>query len=162
MAPRVYTEITPPPTCSSDQPVVDSTTEHRNPYRSPAAAADSRSKLGWLAMLVVLWPIVMAAVGSIIGFFVGRMSPEGIDPQVWNPGTGALAGAGVFALFGLVIGIRKASGLRHRLDTIHARREELRLEVERLERERLGRTGTADRESENQSGGGLTSDGRAP
>jgi hypothetical protein len=96
----------------------------------------------------------MAAVGSIIGFFVGRMSPEGVDPKAWNPGMGALAGAGVFAVLGLIIGIRKASALRGRLDAIHARREELRHEMERLAR--------AERVGGSESEDGLASDGQAP
>jgi hypothetical protein len=105
--------------------------EHGNPYQSPGAAADARGKLGWLVMLLILWPIVMAAVGSIIGYFVGRLAPGNADPQVWNPGVGALIGAGAFALAGLAIGARKASALRGRLDQIHARRDELRQEIER-------------------------------
>jgi hypothetical protein len=105
--------------------------DHGNPYQSPGAAADARGKLGWLVMLLILWPIVMAAVGSIVGYFVGRLAPGGADPEVWNPGVGALIGAGVFALAGLAIGARKATALRGRLDQIHARREELRQEVER-------------------------------
>jgi hypothetical protein len=106
-------------------------------------------------MLVVLWPIVMAAVGSIIGFFVGRLSPEGVDPQVWNPGMGALIGASVFAVFGLIIGIRKALALRSRLDAIYARRDELRHELERLSR------GAAKLPSDTELDNGLPSDGRA-
>jgi hypothetical protein len=105
--------------------------EHCNPYQSPGAAADARSKLGWLVMLLILWPIVMAAVGSIVGYFVGRLAPDDANPQVWNPGIGALIGAGAFALAGLAIGACKASALRGRLDQIHARREELRQEMER-------------------------------
>jgi hypothetical protein len=105
--------------------------EHGNPYQSPGAAADARGRLGWLVMLLILWPIVMAAVGSIVGYFVGRLAPADADPEVWNPGVGALIGAGVFALAGLAIGARKATALRGRLDQIHARREELRPEVER-------------------------------
>ena len=53
--------------------------EPGNPYQSPGAAADARGKLGWLVMLLVLWPIVMAAVGSIIGYFVGRLAPRTAD-----------------------------------------------------------------------------------
>jgi hypothetical protein len=102
-----------------------------NPYRSPAGLAEARGKLGWLVMLLLLWPIVMATVGTIIGFFVGRLSPHGFDPRFWNPATLALAGGGVFAVFGLVIGIRKVSILRQRLEEIHRRREELRHEMER-------------------------------
>jgi hypothetical protein len=132
--------------------------QHQNPYRSPGALADTRGKLGWLAMLVVLWPIVMAAVGSVIGFFLGRLSPDGVDPKVWNPGTGALVGAGVLALVGLVIGIRKASALRRRLDSIHARREELRHELERLGHGR-GDLGDDDADAD---AGDLATDGRAP
>ena len=105
--------------------------EHANPYQSPGAVADSRGKLGWLIMLAILWPIVMAAVGSIIGFCLGRLAPEGIDRNVWNPGAMALVGAAVFAVAGIVIGIRKAITLRGRLDEIHSRREELRQELER-------------------------------
>jgi hypothetical protein len=105
--------------------------EHENPYQSPGAAADARGKLGWLVMLLILWPIVMAAVGSIVGYFVGRLAPDDVDPEVWNPGVGALVGAGAFALAGLAIGARKATALRGRLDQIHARREELRQEIER-------------------------------
>jgi hypothetical protein len=82
-------------------------------------------------MLLILWPIVMAAVGSIVGYLVGRLAPDDANPAVWNPGVGALIGAGVFALAGLAIGARKASALRGRLDEIHARREELRQEIER-------------------------------
>ena len=105
--------------------------DHRNPYQSPGAVADARAKLGWLVMLLILWPIVMASVGSIIGFFVGRLAPDRVDPRIWNPGTVALGGACLFAAVGLAIGARKASVLRGRLEQIHARREELRLEVER-------------------------------
>jgi hypothetical protein len=106
-----------------------SLSEHNNPYQSPGAVTDARGKFGWLVMLLILWPIVMAAVGSIIGFFVGRLAPEGANQRVWNPATGALAGAGVFAAAGLAIGVRKASMLRGRLEQIHARREELRQEM---------------------------------
>ena len=45
-----------------------------------------------------------AAVGSIIGYFVGRLAPDDVNPRVWNPGMGALIGAGAFALVGLAIG----------------------------------------------------------
>jgi uncharacterized membrane-anchored protein YhcB (DUF1043 family) len=112
-------------------PVADSEPDLRNPYSSPAAAADARGKLGWLVMLLLLWPTVMAAVGCIIGFFLGRLTPEGVDPRLWNPGVGALAGAALLAVIGVVIGIRKATRLRRRLDEIHARRQELRFEMER-------------------------------
>jgi hypothetical protein len=105
--------------------------EGSNPYGSPGAAEDRRGKLGWLVMLVILWPIVMAATGSIIGFFVGRIAPANADPELWNPGTGALVGAVVFAAAGVIVGVRKAGHLRHQLDAIHARREELRQEVDR-------------------------------
>jgi uncharacterized membrane protein len=131
--------------------------EHANPYKSPGAAADARGKLGWLIMLLVLWPIVMAAVGSIVGFFAGRLSPDGVDPQLWNPGVGALVGTGVFALVGLVVGIRKANALRDRLDEIHARREELRHEVDRRQAAG-GREITTDQRN---SAGDLTTDGHA-
>ncbi len=110
-----------------NQPAADSS----NPYRSPGAAADRRGKLGWLVMLVILWPIVMGATGSILGFFVGRIAPENADPELWNPGKGALVGALVFATAGVVIGVRKAGHLRQQLDAIHARREEMRIEVDR-------------------------------
>jgi hypothetical protein len=129
-----------------------------NPYKSPGAASDARGKLGWLVMLLVLWPIVMAAVGSIVGFFAGRLAPAGVDPQIWNPGVGALVGTGVFALIGLLIGIRKASALRGRLDEIHARREELRHEVER--RQAAGER--ANPASEQGSTSDLSTDGQAP
>jgi hypothetical protein len=43
----------------------------------------------------------------------------------------ALSGAVIFAIAGLVIGVRKAAMLRLRLEEIHARREELRREMER-------------------------------
>ena len=134
-----------------------SLSEHTNPYQSPGAAADARGKLGWLVMLAILWPIVMAAVGSIIGYFVGRLAPEGFDQRVWNPGAMALGGAAVFALVGIVIGIRKASRLRRRLDEIHMRREELRQEMER----RLAAGGRRDSRgmSENSD---WAPDGRAP
>ena len=82
-------------------------------------------------MLVILWPIVMAATGSIIGFFVGRIAPANADPELWNPGMGALVGAVVFAAAGVIVGVRKAGHLRHQLDAIHARREEMRREVDR-------------------------------
>ncbi len=72
-----------------DEPAADSS----NPYRSPGAAADRRGKLGWLVMLVILWPIVMAATGSILGFFIGRIAPANADPELWNAGQGALVGA---------------------------------------------------------------------
>jgi hypothetical protein len=129
--------------------------EHGNPYQSPGAAADARGKLGWLVMLLILWPIVMAAVGSILGYFVGRLAPGDANPQVWNPGVGALIGAGAFALAGLAIGARKASALRGRLDQIHARREELRQEIE----QRL-----ADSEAAESAGdsNGWASDEQAP
>ncbi len=105
--------------------------EPTNPYQSPGAAADARGKLGWLVMLAILWPIVMAAVGSIVGFFVGRLAPEGVDGRLWNPATLALGGAAVFALVGVVIGLRKAAVLRRKLHEIHMRREDLRRETER-------------------------------
>jgi hypothetical protein len=108
-----------------------SASEPRNPYKSPGAVSDARGKLGWLIMLVILWPIVMGAVGSILGYFAGRLLPQGVDPATWNPGVGALAGTILFVVLGLLIGIRRASALRGRLDDIHARREELRQEVER-------------------------------
>jgi len=126
--------------------------ELQNPYKSPGAASDARGKLGWLVMLLVLWPIVMGAVGSILGFFAGRLSPQGVDPAVWNPGIGALAGTVLFAILGLLIGIRRASTLRGRLDDIHARREELRQEMER----RLADTGTKTETT------GRAPDGRVP
>ena len=107
-------------------------TEHDpNPYRSPEARADARARLGWLVMLVILWPIVMAAAGSILGFFVGRLSFDQIDPTVWNPAIGALAGAVLFSMAGFCIGFRKAMRLRGRLNEIHARREEIRQELRR-------------------------------
>jgi len=102
-----------------------------NPYRSPEALADSRSRLGWLVTLVILWPIVMAMTGSIIGFFAGRLTFENIDIDVWNPAIGALSGAVLFAAIGFCIGFRKAKHLRGRLDEIHARREEIRQELRR-------------------------------
>jgi hypothetical protein len=37
----------------------------------------------------------------------------------------------VFAAAGVIVGVRKAGHLRHQLDAIHARREELRQEVDR-------------------------------
>jgi hypothetical protein len=86
--------------------------------------------LGWLVMLLILWPIVMASVGCIVGFFIGRLAPDQADPELWNPGTMALGGACVFAVAGLLIGVRKASLLRGQPDMIHARREELRREME--------------------------------
>jgi hypothetical protein len=129
--------------------------EHGNPYQSPGAAADARGKLGWLVMLLILWPIVMAAVGSILGYFVGRLAPGDANPQVWNPGVGALIGAGAFALAGLAIGARKASALRGRLDQIHARREELRQEIE----QRLADNEAAEAASDSN---GWASDEQAP
>jgi hypothetical protein len=129
--------------------------EHDNPYQSPGAAADARGKLGWLVMLLILWPIVMAAVGSIIGYFVGRLAPDDANRRIWNPGVGALAGAGVFALAGLAIGLRKASFIRGRLDQIHARREELRQEIER-------RLADSDRGDSASDRNGWASDERAP
>lgn len=134
---------------------MDHTLEHVNPYQSPGAAADSRGKLGWLVMLLILWPIVMAAVGSIIGYFVGRLAPDDANPRVWNPGMGALIGAGAFALAGLAIGARKASAIRVRLDQIHARREELRQEIER----RLAESEAAESASDTN---GRASDEHAP
>jgi hypothetical protein len=129
--------------------------EHGNPYQSPGGAADARGKLGWLIMLLILWPIVMAAAGSIIGYFVGRAAPDDVDPEVWNPAIGALIGAGAFALAGLAIGARKASALRGRLDQIHARREELRQEVERRLAEHEAAESASDRN-------GWASDEHAP
>ncbi len=82
-------------------------------------------------MLLLLWPIVMAAAGSVLGFFVGRLAPADIDRRLWNPGIGALFGAAVFAIAGVAIGIRKVARLRGRLAEIHSRREELRREMER-------------------------------
>lgn len=102
-----------------------------NPYQSPGAASDARGKLGWLIMLVILWPLVMGLTGLIIGFFVGRLRIASFPPEAWNPGTVAVVCGLVFASAGVVIGIRKARNLRGRLDDIHARREELRQEVER-------------------------------
>jgi hypothetical protein len=101
-----------------------------NPYQSPGTAADARGKLGWLVMLAILWPIVMAAVGSILGFFVGRLAPDGVEARIWNPASMALGGAAVFALAGIVIGLRKAAVLRRKLDEIHMRRDDLRREME--------------------------------
>ena len=115
--------------------------EPTNPYQSPGAAADARGKLGWLIMLAILWPIVMATVGSIVGFFIGRLAPEGVDGRIWNPATLALGGAGLFALAGIVIGIRKASLLRRKLDEIHMRRDDLRREMERRLADSNGKTG---------------------
>jgi hypothetical protein len=109
-----------------------SLSEHANPYQSPGAVADARGKLGWLVMLAILWPMVMGAVGSIIGFCLGRLAPDGVDRTIWNPGTLAIGGAAIFAMIGIVIGIRKAVTLRRRLDEIHSRREELRQEMERI------------------------------
>jgi hypothetical protein len=129
--------------------------EPGNPYESPGAAADARGKLGWLVMLLILWPIVMAAVGSILGYFVGRLAPDDADRQVWNPGVGALIGAGAFALAGLAIGARKATALRGRLEQIHARREELRQEIER----RLGDNEAAESARDSN---GRASDEHAP
>jgi uncharacterized membrane protein len=134
-----------------------SVSEHTNPYQSPGAAADARGKLGWLVMLAILWPIVMAAVGSIIGYFLGRLAPDGIDRRTWNPGTMALGGAALFALVGIVIGLRKASRLRRRLDEIHMRREELRQEMERRLADADGKTGRGRSESNDWA-----PDGRAP
>ncbi len=102
-----------------------------NPYRSPEARADARARLGWLVMLVILWPIVMAATGSLLGFFAGRLTFENIEPNAWNPAIGALFGALLFAVAGFFIGFRKALRLRARLDEIHARREEIRQELRR-------------------------------
>ena len=128
--------------------------EPTNPYQSPGAAADARGKLGWLIMLAILWPIVMAAVGSIVGYFLGRLTPDGVDRETWNPGTMAAGGAATFALIGIAIGLRKASGLRRRLDEIHMRREELRQELERRRAEAEGKTGRGRSER--------APDGRAP
>jgi hypothetical protein len=121
--------------------VEQSASESANPYRSPAAAAEARGKVGWLAMLLVLWPIVMASVGCIIGFFIGRLASNQADPEVWNPATMALGSASVFAVVGLLIGARKASVLRGKLDVIHNRREELRHEMQ----QRLGRSDRTDK-----------------
>ena len=134
-----------------------SLSEHANPYQSPGAVADSRGKLGWLIMLAILWPIVMAAVGSIIGFCLGRLAPADVDQRVWNPGTLALSGAAVFAVAGILIGIRKAVTLRRRLDEIHCRREELRQELERRRADAAGKLGRDGRESNDWA-----PDGRAP
>jgi hypothetical protein len=124
----------------------DSAADSSNPYRSPGAAADARGKLGWLVMLLILWPIVMAATGSILGFFVGRMAPANADPELWNPAMGAMIGAAVFAAAGVVVGVRKAGHLRQQLDAIHARREEMRIEVDR-------RLTELDQGEEKRSGG---------
>ncbi|MEX2141712.1 MAG: hypothetical protein WD894_20775 [Pirellulales bacterium] len=131
--------------------------EPTNPYQSPGWAADARGKLGWLVMLAILWPIVMAAVGSIIGYFLGRLAPEDMDQRIWNPGTTALGGAAVFALIGIVIGLRKASMLRRQLEEIHLRREELRQEMERRRADGSGKTGRGRSESNDWA-----PDGRAP
>jgi hypothetical protein len=108
-------------------------------------------------MLAILWPIVMAAVGSIIGFCLGRLAPDSLDQRVWNPGIMALGGAAVFALIGIVIGIRKAMTLRRRLDEIHSRREELRGELERRRADAGGKAGRGGSENNDWA-----PDGRAP
>ncbi len=98
---------------------------------SAAARLDSRSKFGWLAMLVVLWPIVMAFCCAVVGFLIGRMTPAGVAAELWNPRNGAVAGAAVGAGIGVPLGFYHANKVRTRLNSIHLQREQLRAEIQK-------------------------------
>ncbi|MDZ4819353.1 MAG: hypothetical protein SGJ20_10310 [Planctomycetota bacterium] len=100
-----------------------------NPYHSTSEQVDSRGKLGWLTMLVVMWPVVMGLSGAIVGYLIGRITEDMLEHDLWNPSTATLVGGIGAGLVGLLIGLRKATSLRAQLDQIHARRQELREEI---------------------------------